>query len=124
MCLITLGELVAAPGWTPAIPAAVLPPDNVLSQPLYSPHCPLLLQITWGGTARGQEDGLYPTMSPACSTAPHLQLCHLLAGAKPIPQVSLMGLIGHQRKGIKKLAVHLHRDESRTARCAKWSRVG
>lgn len=55
----------------------------------------------------------------ACSTAPHLQLCHPLAGAKPIPQVLLMGLIRYERKGIKKLLVHLQRGKSRTARYAK-----
>lgn len=53
------------------------------------------------------EDELCPTVSPACGTA-HLQLHHLLTGIKPIPQVSLMGLIRYQRKGTKKQAVHLH----------------
>lgn len=58
---------------------------------------------------------------PTHSTAPHLQLCHLLAGAKPIPQVLLMGLIGYQREGTKKQAVHLHRGQERGCRaCQEW----
>ena len=59
------------------------------------------------------EDEFCPTMSPTRGTAPHLQLHHLLTGAKPIPQVSLMGLIGYQRKGTKEEAVHLHRGQER-----------
>lgn len=43
------------------------------------------------------EDDLGSATSPH---APHLQLCHLTA-SKPIPQVSLMGVIRCQRRGPK-----------------------
>lgn len=54
------------------------------------------------------EDELYPTTSPMHGTAPHLQMCHLLTGTKTIPQVSLPGLFGYQRKGTEKQAIDLH----------------
>lgn len=62
-----------------------------------------------------------PPHVPTRSTAPHLQLRHLLARAKPIPQVSLMGLIRYQREGTEKQAVHLHQGQERGCRaCWEW----
>lgn len=93
------------------------PPDSIPPHPTPSlplgrtlPYCTV---VQHGGDA---EDKLCPSPSPTPSTTPHLQLRHLLARAKPIPQLLLMGLIRYQRKGTEKQAVHLHQGRERSCR--------